>query len=146
MVEVSLFRLYLLRAMYLVIAVGFGIYILPGILHPKHAWELMQGIVNCMLVAFWVLALFGLRYPLQLLPMLLWEFVWKMVWLLAVGLPAWQGGQMDAATQANAFACIFALLIPLVVPWRYVLAHYVMKPGDPWNTGARRAPIARGAE
>jgi hypothetical protein len=69
-----------------------------------------------------------------------------MLWLLAVGLPAWLGGQMDEGMQANAFACIFALLIPLVVPWRYVLAHYVMKPGDPWNTGSRRAPIARGAE
>jgi hypothetical protein len=106
----------------------------------------MEGVVNCMLVAFWVLALFGLRYPLQMLPVLLWEFMWKMVWLLVVGLPAWRSGQMDAATQANAFACIFALLIPLVLPWRYLLAHYLMRPGDPWtarsSTALMRAPGA----
>jgi hypothetical protein len=136
MVEVSLFRLYLLRAMYLFIVVGFGFFIWPGILHHDHPWELMHGVVNCMLVAFWILALFGLRYPLQMLPVLLWEFVWKMVWLLVVGLPAWRSGQMDAATQANAFACVFALLIPLVLPWRYLLAHYLMMPGDRWKASS----------
>jgi hypothetical protein len=140
--EVSLFRLYLLRAMYLLIVVGFCVFILPGILHPRHPWELMQGVVNCMLVAFWILALFGLRYPLQMLPVLLWEFLWKAVWLVVVGLPAWQSGQMDADTQANAFACVFALLIPLVVPWRYVLAHYLMMPGDPWRARVGAEPGA----
>lgn len=106
MVEVSLFRLYLLRAMYLFIAVGFGTFILPGILHHQGPWGLAQGVLNCMLVAFWMLAILGLRYPLQMLPVLLWEFVWKMVWLLAVALPA----------------------------WRYLVAHYVNKAGDPWRS------------
>jgi hypothetical protein len=69
-----------------------------------------------------------------------------MLWLLAVGLPAWLGGYMDEANQANAFACVFALLIPLVVPWRYVFAHYVRKPGDPWRAGSIRAPAMKGAE
>jgi hypothetical protein len=57
MVEVSLFRLYLLRAMYLFIVAGFGVFIWPGILHHKGPWELMQGVVNCMLIAFWTLAI-----------------------------------------------------------------------------------------
>jgi hypothetical protein len=143
MVEVSLFRLYLLRAMYVVIVVGFCFFLLPGILHPRHAWELMQGVVNCMLVAFWILALFGLRYPLQMLPVLLWEFLWKTMWLLVVGLPAWRSGQMDEATQANAFACIFVLLIPLVLPWRYLLAHYLLKAGDPWRARVAADPAQR---
>ena len=135
MVKVSLFRLYLLRAMYLFIVVGFGMFIWPGILQHRGPWELMQSVVNCMLIAFWTLALFGLRYPLQMLPVLLWEFVWKMVWLGTVALPAWQSGTMDEGTQANAFACVFALLIPLVLPWRYLLAHYVRNAGDPWRAG-----------
>jgi hypothetical protein len=144
MTEVSLFRLYLLRAMYLFIVAGFGLFIWPGILRHQGPWELMQGVVNCMLIAFWTLAVFGLRYPLQMLPVLLWEFLWKMVWLLAVGLPAWLGGGMDAATQANAFACAFALLIPFVLPWRYLVAHYVRKAGDPWR-GDRSQRLEAGA-
>lgn len=134
MVEVSLFRLYLLRAMYLFIVVGFGTFILPGILHHRDPWGLAQGVVNCMLVAFWMLAILGLRYPLQMLPVLLWEFVWKMVWLLAVALPAWRSGTMDGAMQANVFDCAFALIIPFVLPWRYLVAHYVNKAGDPWRS------------
>jgi len=133
MVKVSLFQLYLLRAMYLFIVVGFGVFIWPGILRHQGPWELMPSVVNCMLIAFWALSIFGLRYPLQMLPVLLWEFVWKMLWLLAVGLPAWQSGTMDEAMQANAFACAFALLIPFVLPWRYLAAHYLRKAGDPWR-------------
>jgi hypothetical protein len=140
MVTVSLFRLYLLRAMYLFIVVGFGAFIWPGILRHQGPWELMQGVVNCMLIAFWTLAIFGLRYPLQMLPVLLWELLWKMGWLLTIGLPAWLSGTMDEGMQANAFACVFALLIPLVLPWRYLFAHYVTMAGDPWRGGpARRA-------
>jgi hypothetical protein len=139
MVDVSLFRLYLLRAMYLFIVVGFGTFIWPGILHHQAPRELMQSVVDCMLIAFWTLALVGLRYPLQLLPVLMWEFLWKMVWLLSVALPAWQGGTMDEGMQANTFACFFALLIPFVMPWRYVVAHYVRKAGDPW----RAVPVQR---
>jgi hypothetical protein len=133
MVDVSLFRLYLLRAMYLFIVVGFGVFIWPGILRHQGPWPLMQGVVNCMLIAFWTLAIFGLRYPLQMLPVLLWEFLWKMVWLLTIGLPAWLSGTMDAAMQANAFACIFALLIPIVLPWRYLVARYLLGAGDRWR-------------
>jgi len=136
MVHVSLFRLYLLRAMYLFIVVGFGMFIWPGILQHRGPWELMQSVVNCMLIAFWTLALFGLRYPLQMLPVLLWEFVWKMVWLGTVALPAWRSGSMDAGMQANTFACVFAFLIPVVLPWRYLAAHYVKKAGDPWRAGS----------
>jgi hypothetical protein len=44
--------------------------------------------------------------------------------------------------QANAFACVFALLIPLVLPWRYLLAHYVTKAGDPWRSEGAQRPVA----
>jgi len=71
--EVSLFRLYLLRALYLLIIVGHGIVVWPGVIHHEKPWELMQGVVACMLVAFSALSVLGLRYPLQMLPLLLWE-------------------------------------------------------------------------
>jgi hypothetical protein len=45
--------------------------------------------------------------------------------------------------QANAFACAFALLIPLVLPWRYVIDRYLVKAGDPWRGDrAQRAECA----
>jgi hypothetical protein len=131
--EVSLFRLYLLRAMYLLIVVGLGIVVWPGVFHREEPWELMEGVVQCMLVAFSFLSLLGLRYPLQMLPMLLWELVWKSVWLIIVVLPLWSAGQMDQSTWAVASSCLLVVLIPFVIPWRYVFAHYVKKGGDRWR-------------
>jgi hypothetical protein len=127
--EVSLIRLYLLRAMYLLIVVGLGIVIWPGVIQHDKPWGLMQGVVNCMLAAFSALCLLGLRYPLQMLPLLLWELAWKSIWLLVVALPLWSSGQMDAATWST-------------IPWRYVFAHYLRKPGDRWRAAVPAAPVA----
>ena len=89
--EVSVFRLYVLRAMYLFIVVGLGVYLWPGVLNPRKHWELMEGMASCMLAAFSLLCILGLRFPLQMLPVLLWEVVWKTLWLMLVPLPQWMG-------------------------------------------------------
>ena len=77
MSEVLLFRLYVLRAMYLFIVVGLGVYLWPGVLNPEKHWELMEGQASCMLAAFSLLCILGLRFPLQMLPVLLWEVLWN---------------------------------------------------------------------
>ncbi|MFC6039982.1 hypothetical protein ACFPYN_11170 [Paenisporosarcina macmurdoensis] len=135
--EVSLLRLYLLRALYLLIVVGLAIVQWPEVLlqliHQEKSWDLMEGVVACMLTAFSALSILGLRYPLQMLPLLLWEFVWKSIWLIVVALPLWSAGQMDESTWATASACLIVLIFPFVIPWRFVFAHYVKKHGDRWR-------------
>ncbi len=137
MYEVSLLRLYLLRALYLLIVVGLGIVQWPEVINQfiqqENSWELMDGVVACMLTAFSVLSILGLRYPLQMLPLLLWELVWKSIWLIVVALPLWSAGQMDESTWATAYACLMVVIVPFVIPWRFVFAHYVKKRGDRWR-------------
>ena len=133
MPEVSLFRLYFLRAMYLFTVVGFGMYLLPNILHHSKPWEFWEGIVQCMLLTFWLLSVLGIRYPLQMLPVMLWEIVWKVLWYLMVALPQYQSGHMDDATVANAITCAPVLLLIIAMPWRYVFQRYVKQAGDPWS-------------
>ena len=132
--EVSLFRLYLLRALYLLIVVGNGIVKWPEfiqqVIYQEKSWELMEGVVACMLIAFSALSVLGLRYPLQMLPLLLWELVWKSIWLIVVALPLWSAGQMDESTWATAYASLMVVILPFVIPWRFVFAHYVKKRGD----------------
>jgi hypothetical protein len=123
--EVSLFRLYVLRAMYLFIVVGLGFYVWPGALDPNKHWELMQGEVSCMLAAFSLLCLVGLRYPLQMLPVLLWEVIWKTLWLVLVPLPQWMAGRLDQSLGPTIFAVSLVVLVYLAIPWRYVFAHYI---------------------
>jgi hypothetical protein len=140
--DVSLLRLHLLRAMYLLIVVGLGLVIWPGILHHTKPWGLMQGAVNCMLAAFSLLSLLGLRYPLLMLPVLLWELLWKAIWLLIVALPAWSSGQMDADTTAMLPSILMGMLIPFVIPWRHVFLHYMKQPAERWRAGAG-IPVSR---
>ncbi len=138
--EVSIFRLYLLRSGYLLLALGQGSLIWPAIFDPTRTWELMHGVVVCMLGAMAALALLGIRYPLQMLPLLFWELAWKSIWLLRVVLPLWRANQLDAATEENAIECLMAVIFLVIIPWRYVFDHYVRKAADPW--GRRTVPKA----
>ena len=131
--EVPTWRLYLLRAMYLLVVMGLGSLVWPQFFHRTQPWAYADGIIACMLLAFSLLSLLGLRYPLQMLPILLWELVWKAVWLGVIALPLWRAGQVDEATAANTFACSFVILVVIAIPWRFVFDHYVRKQGDRWS-------------
>ncbi len=132
--EVSTFRLALLRATYLLIVVGLGVTHWPTIVSPPPDLSHMGSVVRAMLGAVSLLALLGLRYPLRMLPLLLFELVWKAIWVLAFGLPLWSADALDAGTSETLFACLMGLVIfPLVIPWRYVFAQYVRAPGEPWR-------------
>ena len=130
--EIALWRLYLLRAGYLLIAVGMGMQKVPAFLHHR-PWELMHGVVNSMLLALVLLSLLGLRYPLKMLPLLFWEVAWKATWLLAVALPAWQSQAMDADMWETTFACLISVVFLLVMPWDYIWRNFVTARGDYWR-------------
>jgi hypothetical protein len=133
MSEVSLFRLYALRAGYLLIAGGLAATIWPLLLVHSPQWPLMNSVVAALLAAVSVLAAIGLRYPLQMLPVLLFELIWKTIWLTTVAFPLWSANALDARTMDTVRDCVpVVVLIPLI-PWRYVLANYVTKSGDRWS-------------
>lgn len=126
---VSLPRLYALRAGYLLLVVGLGLVIWPRILGHE-PWPLMFGVVQCMLAAISALAVLGLRYPLQLLPLLFFELAWKAIWLSAVALPLWLAGEMDPNTLSTVYECLVVVVFIVVIPWRYVFDNYVARPAD----------------
>jgi hypothetical protein len=143
MVEVSTFRLYLLRATYLLLVVALGADIWPLLLHATHGVEHMRGVVWSLLAAVSLLAVVGVRYPLRMLPLLLFELVWKSIWVLAIGLPLWSANQLTPATRDTWNACLMGLVIfPAVIPWRYVLTHFITQPGDRWRTRPKSATTA----
>lgn len=116
-------RLYALRTTYLLIVVGLGFEIWAAIIHHQKPWPLMQGVVCCVLAAMPALAVLGLRYPLQMLPLLLFELVWRSIWLVVVAHPLWSAHQMDAETSETAAPCLMGVIFPIVIPWPYVFAN-----------------------
>jgi len=131
--ETSLLRLYALRGVYLLIAAAMGSQIWPLVFSHRHWNDLMHGVAVSMLAAVTALCLLGLRYPLKMLPLLFVEFAWKTVWVLAMGVPLWQAGQMDANAWETMKACLMGVIFPLVIPWGYVWRHYVKAPSDRWR-------------
>ena len=129
--EVSLARLYVMRALYLLLVIGGGIQFLPQLIgHEPTA----RGVIPSMLGAMWVLACFGLRYPLQMIPVLLFELLWKTIWMVDYGLPQWRAGvNTTQFTEDFKAIAIFPVIVILVIPWGYVFRHYLKKPGARWH-------------
>ena len=134
MSEVSTLRLYVLRGMYLLIAVGLGIGTWPALLFPPEQLSHVVSQFRSILCAVSLLALLGIRYPLKMLPLLFFELLWKSIWLLAFGLPLWLNQQLDANTRFVLYACLLGVVLtPLVLPWGYVVSNYLKAPGDRWR-------------
>jgi hypothetical protein len=129
--EVSLARLYVMRPLYLLLIIGGGIQFLPQLIgHEPTA----RGVIPSMLGAMWVLACFGLRYPLQMIPVLLFELLWKTIWLVDYGLPQWRAGvNTTQFTEDFKAIAIFPVIVILVIPWGYVFRHYLKKSGARWH-------------
>ena len=129
--EVSLTRIYVLRATYLLLVIGLGGMIVPDVVsHPV----ISRGVIPSLLGAVWVLAFVGLKYPLKMLPLLMFEFAWKSIWMLAYGLPQWYASQLPATFAEDSFNIgVGVILMPLVIPWGYVYRHYVKQSGARWR-------------
>jgi hypothetical protein len=129
--EVSLARIYVLRATYLLLVIGLGGMIVPEVVsHPV----ISRGVIPSLLGAVWMLAFVGLKYPLEMLPLLMFEFAWKSIWMLAYGLPQWYAGQLPATFAEDSFNIgVGVILMPLVIPWGYVYRHYVKQSGARWR-------------
>ena len=129
--EVSLARVYVLRATYLLLVIGLGGMIVPEVVsHPV----ISRGVIPSLLGAVWVLAFVGLKYPLKMLPLLMFEFAWKSIWMLAYGLPQWYTSQLPATFAEDSFNIgVGVILMPLVIPWGYVYRHYVKQSGARWR-------------
>jgi hypothetical protein len=129
---IAVWRLYLLRAGYLLIAAGMGSQMWSSYLDPHKPWTLFHGVTNAMLVALVLLCVLGLRYPLKMLPVLFWEITWKTTWLLTVALPVWQKGEI-AAIWDTTFACLMSVIFLFVIPWDYVWRNFVTAKSDRWG-------------
>jgi len=137
MYEVSTFRLYLLRAMYVFTVVGLAIEKLPALLHPANLSP-GDSVILSVLGATALLAVLGIRYPLKMLPLLFFEPVWKSIWILVFGLPLLLSGGLDpnvtfGGTETLIACLVGVVLVPIAVPWGYIFKHYLKVPGDRWG-------------
>src|SRR6476661_1896426 len=128
-----LWRLHAMRVGYAFMGVGLAIVKWPLIINYDQSFPLFEGVVAVLLTAMSLLAFLGLRYPVRLLPILIFESLWKLIWLSVVALPAALAGSVDTAMSKVLVNCSFVVVILAVVPWVYVWRHYVVAKGDRWR-------------
>ena len=111
--------------------IGLGATIVPDIIsHPVAN----RGVIPSLLCAIWALAFLGLRHPLQMLPLLLFEFAWKSIWTVAYAVPQWSAGQLPPTFADDSFSIgLGVVLMPLVIPWGHVYRHYIIAGGARWR-------------
>jgi hypothetical protein len=133
--QLPTYRINLMRVAYLVMGVGLVVYRWP-LLPRAAALPVMDGVVISMLTGLSLLAFLGLRYPIRMLPILLFESAWKLIWLAAVAVPHLISQDMDAATEKMFGSVLWVVIILALTPWDFAWKRYVKAPADRWRRGA----------
>jgi len=131
--KLSTRRLNIMRCGYAFMGVGLAIVKWPILVQNASALPLFEGVEACLLTGMSLLAFLGLRYPVAMLPILLFEVTWKVIWIAAVAVPHLVADDLDAATRDVLVNCSLVVIIVAIIPWRYVWKHYVRTPGDAWR-------------
>ena len=131
--DLSTRRLNVMRFGYAFMGVGLAITRWPRLIQDAPSLPVMEGVVTCLLTAMSLLAFLGLRYPVRMLPILLFEVTWKVIWIAAVAIPYLVSDDVNVAAREVLFSCSFVVVIIAVVPWRFAWRQYVRTPGDAWR-------------
>jgi hypothetical protein len=114
-------------------AAGLGVFVWPAVFHHSSAFALTEGVRVALLAGLGATAALGLRYPVQMLPVLLFELTWKVIYLIAFALPLWSAHQITAAAAEDIKAVLWVVIFIPLIPWRYVFAQYLLRRGDRWK-------------
>ena len=131
--ELSARRLNIMRLGFAFMGVGLALVKWPVLFQNVRSLPVFEGVVACLLTAMSLLAFLGLRYPVRMLPILLFEVIWKVLWISTVAVPHLVAGDMDAETRTLLVNCSLVVVIIAVIPWRYAWKRYVLTPGDAWR-------------
>ena len=131
--DVSLTRLYMLRVAYLIMAGGLAVVVWPSVINHSPEFAASHGVRCALLAGLGAVAALGLRHPLQMLPILLFELTWKAIYLIAFALPLWRTNQISPAMAEDIQAVLIVIIFIPLIPWRYVFAHYIRTPAERWR-------------
>lgn len=127
-------RVNIMRGGYLLMAVGLALTKWPLFARGTVTdLPVFEGVVAALLGSMSLLALVGLRHPVRMLPLLVFESAWKVIWLAAVAVPHLIRGDMTAQMSSVLASVSLVVVVVAVTPWDYVWKRYVTAAGDPWR-------------
>lgn len=132
---VATWRINAMRLLFLLMACFMGGFVWYRLLFEVTGQPLQWGLAKSMLAALALMSLLGVRYPLQMLPLMLYETAWKTIWLTLVAFRAWLAGDWNLEFQGLFNDCIGIVIAYFIIPWRYVWARYFTQPMEPFRQG-----------
>jgi hypothetical protein len=128
---VATWRINAMRFLFLLMAFVMGSFVWTQLLFESTDWDVMRGLAKSMLAALALLSLLGFRYPMQMLPLMIYEVAWKTIWLLLIAGRAWMAEKWTPDIERLFIDCIGIIIAYFIVPWRYVWARYLAQPMEP---------------
>ena len=120
-------NVYLLRALYLLMATLLAMDVWTYIFGHQGTWDNKEGIVWSVWAGFSTLAILGVFHPLKMIPILLLEIFYKSLWLILVAYPLWKAGTLMGSPAESTFdVFIPVIIVYLIMPWGYVFRNYVI--------------------
>ena len=120
-------NIYLLRLLFLLVAVFVGFDSWTGVLHHRGPWEPVRAAAVCMWAAYSLLAVIGIFRPLKMLPIVAFEIVYKIIWLMAVAYPLWAANTLWGSPAANMTRDFLWVILPIVaMPWKYAIDSWIL--------------------
>lgn len=127
--EVSRYHVWGLRLVFALMALFLLFTVAPQLVAQPPT--MMTGVARALLAALGLLALLGVRYPVQMLPLMLFEFCWKLLWLAFIGAPLWLDKRLDAANRETFINVTVGIpLVLAVLPYGHLFRNYVKRAGD----------------
>ena len=131
--ELTVRRMNVMRLGYALMGIGLALVKWPIVVQDVRSLPVMEGVVACLLTGMSLLALLGLRYPVRMLPILLFEVAWKVIWVGTVAIPHLIANDLSTEARGVLINCTVVVAIVAVIPWRYTWRRYARTPGDAWR-------------
>ncbi len=125
-VSVPNWRLHVMRGLFFLNFISLSYDNWSTILFPEEQMDTLTGVTISFWAAFSFLNLFGIRYPLKFIPILLLQLLYKSAWIIGTYLPAKNSGQLDEDLISFFWICVAGIILNLLIlPWRFVYHEYL---------------------
>ncbi|MCR9248779.1 MAG: hypothetical protein NXI20_00090 [bacterium] len=119
-------RIVIMRGLYLLTFVGLAFDSYSTLFNPGEMLDTITGVAFVFWASYATLMGFGVRYPVQMMPLLFLQLFYKALWIIGVYMPMYNAGVVTENAQSFFWICVTAVILDvIVIPWPYVLNNYV---------------------
>ena len=120
-------NIYLLRLLYTLMFLFLTYDSWSHIFNHTGPWNTTNSAAWFMWGSYSLISCIGIRYPLKMLPIILFEITYKTAWLVIVAYPLWVKNELIGSPVEGAARLFIWVVFPIVaMPWKYLFRTYIL--------------------